>query len=178
MDELFQQTKQNISLHINNIYKENELDKMSTVKESLTVRKEGNRSVKRKVELYALDVIISVGYRVKSQRGTQFRIWASGVLKDYLTKGFALDRKKLQEQSRQLEDLRQTVLLLGNIARRKELSSDEATGLLRVLSDYTYALDVLDQYDHQVLEIGETTQKDLFRITYPEAVIAIKGLKS
>ena len=93
MATLFMQTKQNISLHINNCYKENELEKSSTVKESLTVQKEGNRSVNRKIEYYNLDVIISVGYRVKSKQGTQFRIWATSVLRDYLLKGYAINQR-------------------------------------------------------------------------------------
>ena len=80
MATLFHQTKQNISLHINNCYRENELDKAATVKESLTVQKEGSRTVKRKTEYYNLDVVISVGYRVKSKQGTQFRIWANNIL--------------------------------------------------------------------------------------------------
>jgi len=93
MVELFKSTKQNISLHINNIFKEKELDTGSTVKEYLTVRQEGKRKVKRKIALYNLDVIISVGYRVKSQRGTQFRIWANKILKDYLLKGYAINHR-------------------------------------------------------------------------------------
>lgn len=113
--ELFQQTKQNISLHISNVFKEKELDRNSTVKESLTVRTEGKRSVKRSVEEYSLGVIISVGYRVKSQRGTQFRIWANQVLKDYLTKGCAIDKKHFQGQSFQLDELK----LLGNLVKYK-----------------------------------------------------------
>ena len=90
---LFNQTKQNISLHINNCFKEQELNKVATVKESLTVQKEGDRTVKRKIEYYNLDVIISVGYRVKSKQGTQFRIWAASVLRDYLLKGYALNQR-------------------------------------------------------------------------------------
>ncbi|PIQ08242.1 MAG: DNA-binding protein [Ignavibacteriales bacterium CG18_big_fil_WC_8_21_14_2_50_31_20] len=93
MATLFNQTKQNISLHINNCFREKELDKVATVKESLTVQKEGNRSVKRKIEFYNLDVIISVGYRVKSKQGTQFRIWATRVLKDYLLKGYTINNR-------------------------------------------------------------------------------------
>jgi hypothetical protein len=90
---LFNQTKQNISLHVNNCFKEGELVKEVTVKESLTVQKEGNRTVKRNIEYYNLDVIISVGYRVKSKQGTQFRIWATRVLKDYLLKGYAINNR-------------------------------------------------------------------------------------
>ena len=90
---LFNQTKQNISLHIQNCFKEKELEKNSTVKEYLIVQLEGNRNVKRKIEFYNLDIIISVGYRVKSIQGTQFRIWANSVLKNYLLKGFAVNNR-------------------------------------------------------------------------------------
>lgn len=93
MAMLFSQTKQNISLHINNCFKEGELEKIATIKESLTVQKEGKRSVKRQIEYYNLDVIISVGYRVKSKQGTQFRIWATQVLRDYLLKGYSLNQR-------------------------------------------------------------------------------------
>lgn len=90
MELLFQTTKQNVSLHIKNIFEEGELTDVSTVKESLTVRTEGNRKVQRKIQFYNLDVIISVGYRVKSQRGTQFRQWATQRLKDYLVQGYTI----------------------------------------------------------------------------------------
>jgi hypothetical protein len=116
MVELFNSTKQNISLHINNIFKEGELEANSTVKEYLTVQQEGKRKVKRKIALYNLDVIISVGYRVKSQRGTQFRIWANKVLKDYLLKGYAINQrvdkieKKLIEHDQKFELLINTNL--------------------------------------------------------------------
>ena len=103
MVELFCSTKQNISLHINNIFKEGELAEKATVKEYLTVRTEGNRKVKRKITCYNLDVIISVGYRVKSVRGTQFRIWANSVLKEYLLKGYSINQR--------LSELEKTVAL-------------------------------------------------------------------
>ena len=103
MVELFCSTKQNISLHINNIFKEGELAEKATVKEYLTVRTEGNRNVKRKITCYNLDVIISVGYRVKSVRGTQFRIWANSVLKEYLLKGYSINQR--------LSELEKTVAL-------------------------------------------------------------------
>ena len=110
MVELFQTTKQNVSLHVNNVYKERELEEKSTVKEYLTVQNEGRRSVRRMVKYYNLDVIISVGYRVKSQRGTQFRIWANRVLKDYLVKGYAVNERIHKEQ---IGELRQLVGMLG-----------------------------------------------------------------
>ena len=103
MLELFASTKQNISLHINNIYRENELNKISTVKEFLTVQFENGRSVKRKIKHYNLDVIISVGYRVKSKRGTQFRIWANTVLKEYLLKGYIVSNRLLSIENRLYE---------------------------------------------------------------------------
>jgi hypothetical protein len=108
MVELFQSSKQNISLHINNIFKENELEKNSTVKEYLTVQKEGMRTVKRKVIVFNLDVIISIGYRVKSQRGTQFRIWANKILKEYLLKGYAVNQR-LERVESEVFELKQKV---------------------------------------------------------------------
>jgi prophage maintenance system killer protein len=169
--ELFGRDRTVITKHINNIFKENELDKKSNV-QNLHIA-----NADKPVTFYNLDVIISIGYRVKSPRGTQFRIWANTILKDYLVKGYAVNEKRLQEQSRQLEELKQTVKLLGNVAGSKDLNSKEASGLLKVITDYTYALDVLDQYDHQVLKIQDTTPKELFRITYDEAMKAIKGLR-
>lgn len=174
MIDLFQSTKQNISLHINNLFKEGELDKKATVKQYLTVRQEGNRAVKRQIEYYNLDVIISVGYRVKSQRGTQFRIWANSVLKEYLIKGYAINRNAKNEQ---LEDLKKTVKLLSNVIDSKALSADEATGLLRVITDYTYALDTLDRYDFQKLEIEKTTREEPFNANYDNAMEAIYVLR-
>jgi prophage maintenance system killer protein len=175
--ELFQSSKANISEHIKHIFHSGELKENSTVRIFRTVRQEGKRLVSRDLEHYNLDMIISLGYRVNSVRGTQFRIWANQVLKEYLIKGYTIDQKRFQQQSRQLEELKQTVKLLGNVIESKSLNSDEATGLLKVVTDYAYALDVLDRYDHQVLEVGSTTQEELFRITYPTATEAIKSLK-
>lgn len=175
--ELFQSSKANISEHIKTIYKSGELQEPATVRNFRTVRKEGKRLVNRDLIHYNLDMILSIGYRVNSIRGTQFRIWSNTLLREYLTKGYAIDKRKFQEQSRQLEELKQTVKLLGNVIESKTLNTGEAEGLLKVITDYTYALDVLDKYDHQILEIQETTPKELFRITYVEAKKAIKGLK-
>jgi prophage maintenance system killer protein len=177
MVELFGSSKANISEHIMAIYKSRELEKIETVRNFRTVQKEGNRLVNRSLEYYNLDMIISIGYRVNSKRGIQFRIWANKVLKDYLVKGYTVNEQRLREQARQLEQLKQTVKLLSNVVGSHDLTSEEATGLLKVVTDYTYALDVLDQYDHQVLEIDNTTSAELFIITYDEAMLAIKGLR-
>jgi len=175
MVELFQTTKQNVSLHVNNVYKECELEEKSTVKEYLTVQNEGKRSVRRMVKYYNLDVIISVGYRVKSQRGTQFRIWANRVLKDYLVKGYAVNERIHKEQ---IGELRQLVGMLGRtIQNQPLLSNDETNALFNVVTDYTYALDTLDSYDYQRLTVSDTTSEAPFHATYENAMQAILSLK-
>jgi len=174
MVELFNSTKQNVSLHINNLFKEGELERGATVKEYLIVQQEGHRSVKRKITAYNLDVIISVGYRVKSQRGTQFRIWANKVLKEYLIKGYAINS---QAKIEQLEELKQTVRLLSNVLSAKAVTKSEAVGLLRVITDYTYGLDTLDRYDYQQLEVSDTTPEEPFHATYENAMEALQVLR-
>ena len=121
MVELFQTTKQNVSLHVGNVFKEGELEQEATVKEYLTVQKEGERNVSRKVKYYNLDVIISVGYRVKSKRGTAFRIWARKILKDYLIKGYAVNERLRKEQ---IGELRQLVGMLGRTIQSQPLLSN------------------------------------------------------
>ena len=175
MVELFQTTKQNVSLHVGNVFKEGELEQEATVKEYLTVQKEGERNVSRKVKYYNLDVIISVGYRVKSKRGTAFRIWARKILKDYLIKGYAVNERLRKEQ---IGELRQLVGMLGRtIQNRPLLSNDETNALFEVVTDYTYALDTLDNYDYERLAISKTTQEDKFHATYENAMEAIDGLR-
>jgi hypothetical protein len=117
--ELFEQTKQNISLHINNCYKEKELDRLAAVKEYLTVRQEGGRLVKRKIKFYNLDVIISVGYRVKSKRCTQFRIWANKVVKDYLVQGYAINQKRLKQKEQEIKFLRSGIQIVSRAIEEK-----------------------------------------------------------
>jgi prophage maintenance system killer protein len=175
--DLFERDKSVISRHFRNIYEEGELDRGATVAKNATVQIEGERKVDRNIEFYNLDAIISVGYRVNSKRGTQFRIWANKILKEYLTKGYAINERKLKEQSEQYNSLKQAVSLLGNVLKSKELTSDEATGLLKVVTDYSYALDILDKYDHQQVTVEGTTDQQLFVATYAEAMQAIKDLK-
>lgn len=167
---LFERDKSVVSRHIRNIYREQELEEKVTVAKNATVQNENGREVLRQIEYYNLDVIISVGYRVKSQRGTQFRIWANNILKEYLIKGYAINQNAKNEQ---LENLKKTVKLLSNVVDSKALSADEATGLLRVITDYTYALDTLDRYDYQKLEIEKTTVDEPFRANYDNAMEAI-----
>ena len=175
MVHLFNTTKQNISLHISNIFREGELRKEATVKEYLTVQTEGNRQISRKVLYYNLDVIISVGYRVKSQRGVQFRQWANKILKDYLVKGYAINEKIRREQ---LSDLRQLVQIVGRTVQSKAVeSADETQAVFDVVLDYTYALDTLDNYDYERLTVKETTPEERFRATYENAMQTISALR-
>ena len=175
MAELFERTPQNITMHIRNAYNEGELEKMSTCKEYLQVQTEGKRRVRRSVKYYDLDVIISVGYRVKSKRGTDFRIWARKVLKDYLVKGYVINERIRKDQ---IGELRQMVQVIGRTLQHQELSDTiETQDLLNVVVDYTYALDTLDNYDYERLTIDKTTKQETFHATYENAMEAISGLR-
>jgi prophage maintenance system killer protein/transcriptional regulator CtsR len=174
LTSLFERDKSVISRHLKNIFQEQELNRDSVVAKNATTAKDGKSY---DVEYYNLDVVISVGYRVNSKRGTQFRIWANKVLKDHLVKGYSINEKRLKEQVDQFNSLKQAVNLLGNVLKNKELTSDEATGLLKVVTDYSYALDILDKYDHQQLTLEGTTDQQLFVATYEQAMKAIKDLK-
>ena len=176
MAALFDKTPQNITMHIRNAYNEGELDKSATCKEYLQVQTEGHRTVKRVQKFYDLDVIISVGYRVKSKRGTAFRIWARNVLKDYLIKGYAVNERMRKEQ---IGELRQLVGMLGRtIQNQPLLSNDETNALFDVVTDYTYALDTLDDYDYQRITVKDTTQEERFHATYENAMVTINALRS
>lgn len=177
MADLFKTTPQNITIHLKKIYREKELQEFSTCKEYLQVQKEGKREVKRKQQFYNLDAIISIGYRINSIRGTQFRQWATQRLKDYIVKGYTINEKRLQDTRQRFTELKKTIKLLENVVLKKELSTDEATGLLRVVTDYSYALDTLDRYDHQTLKKPVKRSKEKFRITYHVAINTIKTLK-
>ena len=173
MGLLFDKDSDSIGLHLKNIYQSGELEEIATTEESSVVQKEGKRQVKRSIKLYNLDAVISVGYRVNSKRGIQFRIWANKVLKDYLIKGYALDKQRLSNQNKQLKELQNSVKILGSALNYKALSNDESIGLLKIISDYAYALDILDQYDYQRLEIRDTSGRETYKLTYKEAMSQI-----
>lgn len=170
MAQLFDKDSDTIGLHLKNIYKSGELDGLATTEDSSVVQQEGKRQVRRKIKLYNLDVIISVGYRVNSKQGIQFRIWASSIIKEYLLKGFVIDNKRLIKQNNQLKELQTSVKILGNSLNYKNITNDESIGLLKIISQYAYALDILDQYDYQKLEIKNTSGKETYRLTYKEAM--------
>ncbi len=150
MAELFGVNVPAVFKHIKNIFATGELQSEATVSKMEIVRQEGKRQVRRAVEHYSLDMVISVGYRVNSLRGTQFRIWATNVLRQHLVQGYTIHERRLKE-------LNQAVRLIADVAHRRTLSGDEATALLDVVADYSYALDVLDDYDHQRVRLGEVS---------------------
>jgi len=174
MVKLFQRDKSVISRHISNVFKEKELDRNSVVAKNATTAKDGKVY---QVDYYNLDVIISVGYRIKSQRGTQFRIWANKVIKNYLIKGYIINEKRLAQEKNQLKELQESVKILGKVLNYKQLDNDESTGLLKIISDYAYALEIIDQYDYQNLEIIQTSGKETYRLTYDEAIEQINIAK-
>jgi len=178
MAELFDKDTDTIGLHIRNIYKEGELSRKGTTEESSVVQNEGGRQVRRKVNFYNLDAIISVGYRVKSKRGTQFRQWATRVLREHLVRGFTLNEQRLREQDRKLADLRRTVGLLEQTIVNQAIGLDEARGLLRVVTDYAYALTTLDRFDHGTLAIEQTTRPALYVIRYEAAMEIVNAMKT
>lgn len=169
MANLFDRDEKTIRKHINNVFSEGELEKENNTH---FLRVDG---VKQPVAFYSLDVIISVGYRVKSQRGIQFRIWANKVLKEYLVKGYVVN-KVLTEQ--RYTELKQLVTVLGRTIKTQEaLTSEDALNLVEVVSDYAYALDTLDRYDYQQLAVEQTTNDVKFHATYEGAMQAIEELK-
>lgn len=170
ISELFLTDRTSIGRHITNIYRTNELNEKATSAKTAQVRKEGNRTVTRQIGIYNLDIILSIGYKVHSERGRQFRVWANKILSEYLINGFALNERKLKEQNEQLKELQDSVKILGKVLEFKELTNDESVGLLKIISDYAYALDILDQYDYQSLEIKETSGKETYQLTYEEAM--------
>ena len=175
MVELFKSSRTNILEHIQHIYEVEELDKISTCRNFRQVQKEGNRIVNRTKTMYNLDMIISVGYRVNTKRGIKFRQWANKVLKQYLIKGYAVNERIRKEQ---IGELRQLVGMLGRtIQNQSLLSNDETNALFEVVTNYTYALDTLDNYDYERLTIDKTTKDEPFHATYENAMEAINGLR-
>ena len=175
MSELFQTDRTVINRHIRNIYKSGELEEEATCAKNAQVRIEGNRTVSRSIPYYNLDMIISVGYRVNSIRGVRFRQWANNVLKQYLIKGYAVNERIRKQQ---ISELRQLVQVLGRTLQQQPLpTTDESNALFKVVVDYTYALDTLDDYDYQRLSISKTTSKETFHATYENAMKEINVLK-
>jgi hypothetical protein len=156
MASLFETERSVITKHLGNIFASGELDKESNVQKMHLPGSD------KPVSFHSLDAVISVGYRVNSKRGTQFRIWATSVLRDHLLKGYSINERRLRE-------LNQTIRLIADVAGRRELSGDEAKALLSVVADYSFALDLLDDYDHQRVVVSGTTPDAVRPLDYEEA---------
>ena len=170
--ELFGRDVKTIGKHINNALKE-ELDGASSVVAKFATTAADGKNYQ--VEYYNLEMVTSVGYRVKSRRGIEFRRWANSVLKQYLIKGYAVNERIRKQQ---ISELRQLVQVLGRTLQQQPLpTTDESNALFKVVVDYTYALDTLDDYDYQRLSISKTTSKETFHATYENAMKEINVLK-
>lgn len=168
MAELFDKNQSVIARHISNVFKEGELERESNMQIL-----HNTLSKFKPTQVYSLDVIISVGYRVKSKRGTQFRIWANQILKQYLLQGYAINERVAAQK---YDELSQLVKVLGRTIQNQEKLTEDSRSLLDVVVDYTYALDTLDRYDYQELKIEDTTGKEAFHATYENAMEVIREL--
>ena len=172
MAELFRRDRTVIARHIRNIFKEGELDENITCAKFAHMGTDQDQIYETK--MYNLDVIISVGYRVKSIYGTKFRIWASALIKQYLIKGYAIDQRRLDHY----DELKDMVRLMSRaLTLQDKVSEGEYSGLFNVITDYVYALDTLDRYDYQTLGIVKITKEEPFRASYENAMEAINALK-
>ena len=170
MAEVFDKDSDTVGLHLKNIYESGELDEAATTEDSSVVRQEGKRQVRRSIRFYNLDAVISVGYRVNSKKGTQFRIWATQRLREYLVQGYTLNQQRLEAQQEKMDELRQAIALSARLIHNKNLSPDESRGILTILEKYSHALTVLDDYDHQRLQVTGTRTLAHEKIAYDEAM--------
>lgn len=153
MSEVFDTTPENILMHLKNIFRDAELDEGATAKDFLAVQTEGKRRVERNLKHYNLDAIISVGYRVSSKRAVQFRQWATQRLRQHLVQGYTLNQQRLEAQQEKLAEFKQAIALSARLIHNKNLSPAESQGILVILEKYSHALTVLDDYDHQRLQV-------------------------
>ena len=174
MAELFAKDVRTINEHVRNIFREGELDELSVIRKYRITAADGKSY---DTIHYNLDVIISVGYRVKSQQGTRFRQWATKVLHDHIVKGYTLNEQRLREESAKLQAMQQTVALLARTLTNQELVCDTGRDVLRVIDDYAYALATLDRYDHGTLAIEGTTRQALHVIGYDEGIRIVNAMK-
>jgi prophage maintenance system killer protein len=174
MAQIFNKDSDTIGLHLKNIFSEEELDENATTENLSVVQIEGNRKVKRNIKFYNLDAIISVGYRINSKQGTQFRQWATQRLKDYLVKGYALNEKRLKELHYKYSDLQKAIKLAANVGNIENLTTTEAKGILGVIEQYAYALETLDKYDHQKLSTeSDISEIEIQKLSYEDAMFQI-----
>lgn len=178
LEELFQTDRTSIARHIKNILKEEELDEGATCAIFAQVRNEGGRSITRNITYYNLDMILAVGYRVTSKVATHFRKWSNTVLKEYLTKGYAINEKRLKQQQDSIEALKTSVDLLTRSLTNQIESIDDAQAVAKILNNFAHGLDLLDSFDHKRLDKNGATKKEAVRITTDEFLQVVKEMKS
>jgi prophage maintenance system killer protein len=177
MSVLFDRDKSVISRHIKNIYQEGELSEISTVAKFATIQNEGGRKISREIKYYNLDVIISVGYRVKSLRGTQFRIWANNVLKEFLVSGYVLNEKLLSNQTAKLKQLHGTIQVITSLSASKYLNAEDKDSFLMLLKRFSIALNLLDDYDYNRINKLTGSIVSAYRLDYDEVQCIIRKMK-
>ncbi|MCO5252034.1 MAG: virulence protein RhuM/Fic/DOC family protein [Candidatus Kapabacteria bacterium] len=177
MEALFQTERTSIVRHLQNIFATGELEESSTCVKIPQVQIEGGREILRKIKFYNLDVIISVGYRVNSKQGTQFRIWANNVLKNYLLQGYALNDSILRKERDKLKNLNDAIKLITDLTLSSEIESESKIGFLQLLDKYSSALMILDDYDNQRIKFFENTVESAYRLEYDEVIDIILKMK-
>ena len=170
MAELFDTERSVITKHLRNIFESKELEEKSNVQKMHIAHSD------KPVAFYNLDAIISVGYRVNSKQGTQFRIWATNVLRKHLVDGYTINEKRLKAAAHKYQELQKTLKLLGNVVRLESVSG-EAKGLIQIITEYSRALDILDDFDHERLSVPKGTVQTKYEITYEEAKIIIANIR-
>ena len=173
MAHLFDRDKSVVSRHLKNVFKEHELAEKSVVAKIATTAADGKTY---QVEYFNLDAIISVGYRVNSKRGTQFRIWATNVLHKHLVDGYTINEKRLKLQADKINKLQDTVRLLANITQAEGISC-EMKGIIQIIQEYSRGLEILDDFDHERLTVPVGTKKSKFKLTYEQAMVIIEQMK-
>lgn len=174
ISRLFGTQRPAVTKHLNNIFKSGELSKDSVCSILEQTASDGKKYT---TKFYNLDAIISVGYRINSSRATQFRIWATSILKKHLINGYTLNERLLKEQTNKLQKLQRAIKLIGSIKEKKQLEHGEALGLLDVINDYNRALELLDEYDSRKVKISQTSKEEKFQLTYEIAKKAVAQLK-
>ena len=177
MAKLFETTPQNITMHIKNIYDDEELEQNSTCKDFLQVRNEGKRTVSRRLTHYNLDMILSVGYRIKSKTAVQFRKWATNILKEYLIKGYAINQKAIKEQQEKLTSSQQIIELLNRSLENQIETVEQAQNVSKILHQYVTGLNLLDDFDHKRLDTQGITKRKAIQISVDEFLEVIDKMK-
>lgn len=177
MAELFGKDSDTIGLHLKNIYLEEELEEKATTEFFSVVQTEGKRRVRRRVKFYNLDAILSVGYRVNSRRGTQFRIWANRILREHLVQGYTVNQKRLQEQQQQIQKFKESIRLVERSLLDNIETMDQARSVIKILSDFSQGLEILDNYDHESLETSGKTHTPAVVIEKQEFLDVVSAMR-